>query len=117
MKHEPCPTSAFIIAAAFYREACSFASRPESGDLILGDQSGGGWLSVQVACRELGEWIEARACEVVDFDDAEYCWSYFWDETPEVAALFAAIETPWPASSPAWVALLDAAIARHFPLL
>jgi hypothetical protein len=117
MKHEPCPTSAFIIAAAFYREARAAAAKPGSGNLILGNQAGTGWVGVQAACQELGEWIEAHACDIVDFDNADYCWSYFWDDTPEVAALFAANEGAWPPASPAWVALLDATIARHFPLL
>jgi hypothetical protein len=117
MKHEPCPTSAFTIAAAFYREARAAAAKPGSGNLILGDQAGGGWISVLATCRELGEWIDARACEIVDFDSASTCWAYFWDDAPEVAALFAAVDTSWPPASPVWVALLDATIARHFPLL
>jgi hypothetical protein len=120
MTTQPCPTSAFIIAAAFYREASAAATRCQKDGteyLTLGDQKGQGWAGVQQACRELGEWIEAHACEIVDFDSADECWLYFWDDTDEVAALFAAIDTSWPPASPAWVALLEAAIARHFPLL
>lgn len=123
MTPQPCPTSAFIIAAAFYREASAAAAccqKDGTEYLILGNQESEGWIGVQVACRELGEWIEAHACEIVDFDSADECWLYFWDDTPEVAALFAAAFAAglaWPPSSPAWVALLDDAIARHFPLL
>ncbi len=84
MTTQPCPTSAFIIAAAFYREARAAASA-SPGYLILGDQHGEGWVGVQTACHELGQWIEARACTLVDFDNSTEVWVYFLDESPVVA--------------------------------
>jgi hypothetical protein len=120
MTTQPCPTSAFIIAAAFYREASAAAAscqKDGSEFLLLGDQSGQGWIGVQSACQELGTWIESHACEIVDFDEATECWAYFWDETPEVARLLTFSDCAFPPNSPAWVAELDRVIAAHFPLL